>query len=99
HALLTAADLSSAISDFDYGLQCAQQARRLFQELGDQQGEIDAHLKYYELANLAGERDNLQTRAEEALHMAERISYKAGTAKANVVLGRIIYHTGDFQTA
>ena len=99
HALLTAADLSSAISDFDYGLQCARQAQRVFQEFGDQRGEIDARLKYYELANLAGERENLQTRAEEALRMAERISYKAGTAKANVVLGRIIYHAGDFQAA
>lgn len=99
HALLTAADLSSAISDFDYGLQCARQAQQVFQELGDQRGEIDARLKYYELANLAGERENLQAQAEEALRMAERISYRAGTAKANVILGRIIYHVGDFQAA
>ena len=30
---LAAADLSSAISDFNYGLQCAQQAQQLFQQL------------------------------------------------------------------
>jgi predicted ATPase len=38
HALLAAAELSSAISDFDYGLQCARQAQELFQQLGDQRG-------------------------------------------------------------
>ncbi|HSL69004.1 MAG TPA: BTAD domain-containing putative transcriptional regulator, partial [Longimicrobiales bacterium] len=54
HALLAASELSSAISDFEYGLRCAQQARDLSQHLGDQQGEIDARLKYCELAELAG---------------------------------------------
>jgi len=81
HALLAAADLSSAITDFDYGLQCAQQAQDLFQQLGDQRGEIDTRLKYCELAGLAGERANLQAEAEEALRMAERISYTAGMRK------------------
>ena len=42
HALLAASELSSAISDFDYGLQCARQAQDLSQQLGDQRGEIDA---------------------------------------------------------
>ena len=50
HALLAAAELSSAISDFDYGLQCARQAQDLFQQLGDQRGEIDARLMYCDLA-------------------------------------------------
>src|SRR5512134_562982 len=48
-ALLAAADLSSAISDFEYGLQCVRQAQQLFQELGHQKGEIDARLKLCEL--------------------------------------------------
>ena len=61
HALLAAADLSSAISDFDYGLQCARQAQQLFQQLGDQRGEIDARLKYCDLAELAGKHANLQS--------------------------------------
>jgi hypothetical protein len=39
HALLAAANLSSAITDFDYGLQCVQQAQQLFQQLGDQRGD------------------------------------------------------------
>ena len=45
YALLAAADLSSMITDFEYGLQCVQQAQQLFQQLGNQQGEIDARLK------------------------------------------------------
>jgi predicted ATPase len=98
-ALLASADLSSAISDFDYGLQCAQQAQDLFQQLGDQRGEIDARLRYCELAELAGELANLQAQAEEVLLMAEHISYTAGIAKARLVLGSIVFHAGEFETA
>jgi predicted ATPase/DNA-binding SARP family transcriptional activator len=98
-ALLTASELSSAISDFDYGLQCARQAQDLFQQLGDQRGEIDASLKYYELAELAGELTNLRAQVEEVLRMAERIFYTAGVAKARLVLGSIVFHTGEFETA
>jgi hypothetical protein len=83
HALLAAADLSSAITDFDYGLQCVQQAQQLFQQLGDQRGEIDARLKYCDLAGLAGKDTNIQAQAEEALRMAEQISYTFGIAKAS----------------
>jgi tetratricopeptide (TPR) repeat protein len=98
-ALLASADLSSAISDFDYGLQCAKQAQDLFQQLGDQRGEIDARLRYCELAVLAGELADLQAQAEETLRMAERISYKAGMAKARLMLGTIAYHAGENQAA
>jgi predicted ATPase/DNA-binding SARP family transcriptional activator len=99
HALLAAADLSSAISDFNYGRQCAQLARQLFQQLGDQQREIDAWLKVCDLAELAGDYGNSQAQAEEALRMAERISYTAGIAKARFVLGTIAFHAGQNQTA
>jgi predicted ATPase/DNA-binding SARP family transcriptional activator len=98
-ALLAASELSSAISDFEYGLQCARQAQDLFQQLGDQRGEIDASLKYYELAELAGELTNLRAQVEEVLRMAERIFYTAGVAKARLVLGSIVFHTGEFETA
>ena len=96
-ALLAAAELSSAISDFDYGLQCAQQAQSIFQQLGDQHGEIDARLMYCELAELAGEHTNLQAQVEEALRVAEQMSYTAGIAKARLVLGLIAFHAGEFQ--
>lgn len=98
-ALLAAADLSSAISDFDYGLQCARQAQQLSQQLGDQRGKIDAILKYCELAELAGEQANLLEQVEEALQMAERMSYTAGIAKARLVLGSIVFHAGEFEAA
>jgi hypothetical protein len=80
-------------------LQCARQAQDLSQQLGDQRGEIDASLKYCELAELAGEPANLRAQVEEALRMAEGISYIAGIAKARLVLGSIVYHAGEFETA
>ena len=91
HALLAAAELSSAITDFEYGLQCVQQAQQLFQQLGDQRGEIDTRLKYCNLAGLAGKNANLEAQAKEALRMAEQMSYTAGMAKAKGVLGSIAY--------
>jgi predicted ATPase/DNA-binding SARP family transcriptional activator len=98
-ALLAAADLSSAITDFVYGLQCARQAQELFQQLGDPQGEIDARLKYCDLADLAGERANLRAQLEEALHMAEQMSYTAGIAKANQLLATLTYKAGESELA
>jgi predicted ATPase/DNA-binding SARP family transcriptional activator len=99
YAWLAASDLSSAISDFEYGLQCARQAQDLFQQLSDQMGEIDARLKYCELAELAGEQANLQSKVEEALQMAEQTSYTVGIAKAKYLLGTIAFHVGEFETA
>ncbi len=99
HALLAASELSSAISDFEYGLQCARQAQDLSQQLGDQRGEIDARLKYCELAELAGEQANLQSEVEEALQMAEQTSFTVGIAKAKYLLGTIAFHKGEFETA
>jgi predicted ATPase/DNA-binding SARP family transcriptional activator len=98
-ALLAAADLSSAITDFAYGLQCARQAQQLFQELGNHRGEIDAQLKYCDLADLAGERASLRAQLEEVLHMAEQMSYTAGIAKAKQLLATIFYKAGESETA
>ncbi|MGE5377604.1 MAG: ATP-binding protein [Bacteroidota bacterium] len=98
-ALLAAADLSSAITDFAYGLQCARQAQQLFQQLGDPRGEIDARLNYCDLADLAGERANLRPQLEEALHVAEQISYTAGIAKAKQLLATLTYKVGESETA
>ncbi len=99
HALLAAADLSSAITDFEYGLKCVQQAQDLFQRLGDQQGEIDAKLTYCGLAGFAKKDTNIQAKAEEALRMAETISYTLGIAKARWVLGSIAYDSDKLETA
>jgi len=98
-ALLAAAELSSAISDFDYGLQCAQQAQSIFQQLGDQHGEIDALLMFCDLAELTGKHSNLQDQVEEILEKAEQISYTAGMAKARLMQGTLDVHIGMFETA
>jgi predicted ATPase len=99
HALLAAAELSSAITDFDYGLQCVQQAQQMFEQLGDQRGEIDARLKHCNLAVLAGQDTNKQAQAEEALWMAEQISYTEGIAKAKGMLGAITYDADMLEAA
>ena len=98
-ALLAAADLSSAISDFEYGLRCVREAQQLFQQLGDQRREIDARLVYCDLARLAGKLAHLQMKAEEALRMAEQISYTVGMAQAKLVLGSLSYFAGENQAA
>mgnify|MGYP001300118162 CR=1 FL=1 len=99
-ALLAAAELSSAISDFDYGLQCARQAQQLFQQLGDRRGEIDARLTYCDLARYAGQLADLQAQVKEALWMAEQISYMTGMAKGKQLLAiHIVYTTGESATA
>jgi len=99
-ALLAAAELSSAISDFDYGLQCARQAQQLFQQLGERRQEIDARLMYCDLARYAGKLAHLQTQIEEALQMAEHMSYTAGMAKGKQFLAiHIVYTTGEIEAA
>jgi len=98
-ALLAAADLSSAITDFEYGLQCVQQAQQLFQQLGDPRGEIDAQLMYCNLAMLAGMDANVQAQTEETLRMAEQLSYTFGIAKAKETLGSIAYDADLPETA
>jgi predicted ATPase/DNA-binding SARP family transcriptional activator len=100
NALLAAAELSSAISDFEYGLQCARQAQDLFQQLGDQRREIDARLVYCDLARYAGKLAHLETQIEEALQMAEHIPYTAGMAKGKQLLAiNTVYTTGDVEAA
>jgi predicted ATPase len=100
YALLAAADLSSAISDFEYGLQCARQAQGLFQQLGDQRREIDARLVYCDLARYAGKLAHLQTQIEEALQMSEHMSHMAGMAKGKQLLAiNIVYTTGEMEAA
>jgi tetratricopeptide (TPR) repeat protein len=100
HALLAAADLSSAITDFDYGLQCVQQAQQMSQQLGDQRGEIDARLMYCDLARYAGELADLQTLIEEVLQMAEQMTYTAGMAKGKQLMAiHIAYTTDEIETA
>jgi predicted ATPase/DNA-binding SARP family transcriptional activator len=99
-ALLAAAELSSAISDFDYGLQAAREAQNLFQQLGYQREEIDARLLYCDLSRYAGDLVQLKKHIEEALKMAENLSYKAGMAKGKQLLAiNTVYTTGESEAA
>lgn len=99
-ALLAAAELSSAISDFDYGRQCAQQAQQLFQQLGDRRGEVDARLIRCDLARHAGDLAQLQAQIEDALQVAEQMSYTAGMAKGKQLLAiHSVYTTGESAAA
>jgi non-specific serine/threonine protein kinase len=98
-ALLAAAQLSSAITDFEYGLQCARQAQDLFQQLGDQRGELDARLKYYNLVELSDEHANIEEQVGETLRMAEQISYMAGMATAKGLLGTLAYNADKPEAA
>lgn len=72
-------------------MECVLQAQQLFQQLGDQRGEIDAQVKYCDLAGLAGKNENLEAKGKEALRMADQIGYRAGMAKARGMLGSIAY--------
>ncbi len=97
---LAAAELSSAIADFAYGLRCAREAQQLAVQLGDRRQEIDARLIYCDLARYAGELAQMQTEVEEALESAEQLSYTAGMAKAKQLLAvNIVYTTGDSAAA
>ncbi len=98
-ALLAAADLSSAISDFELGLQCARQAQDLFQQLGDQRGEIDVRIRICTLFDLSKEQANLQEQLEGILHLAEQMAYKVGIAKAKTELGSIAFGRDKPETA
>ncbi len=98
-ALLAATDLSSAICDFAYGLQCAEQAQQIFQQLGDQRGEIDAQLRYYNLADLAGELTDARGQLERVLDRAAQIAFTAGMAKAKQLLATIIVDTTNHYEA
>jgi hypothetical protein len=53
--LVATADLSSAISDFKHGLQCAQQAQQLLRQLGAQLGDVVFELEWAKGATMTTE--------------------------------------------
>ncbi|HEX5688861.1 MAG TPA: tetratricopeptide repeat protein, partial [Roseiflexaceae bacterium] len=54
-------------------------------------------MTYCDLAELAGERANLKEQIEEALQMAEQISYTLGIAQAKLALGSIAFSAGAWE--
>jgi predicted ATPase/DNA-binding SARP family transcriptional activator len=98
-ALLAAAELSSAISDFDYGLSCAVESQRIFSQLGDQCGEVDARLVFADLADFHGDYSNLETIIQDAMLIAGKIQYKTGMAKAGWMLGKLAFTNAEYGQA
>jgi hypothetical protein len=77
HTLLAAAELSSAITDFEYGSQCVQQAQQLLQQLGDQRGEIDAQY-LGETAQKMGEHASARELLCESLRIRHNLGLPRG---------------------
>jgi predicted ATPase/DNA-binding SARP family transcriptional activator len=98
-ALLAAAELSSAITDFEYGLACAVESQRIFTELGDRRGEVEARLVYVQLADFHWMTADLTPLAEEAFRMAEEIQYTTGLAKGGWVLGKMAFNNAEYKQA
>lgn len=98
-ALLASAALSSALTDFEYGQVCSEEARRLFRRLDDRQGEVDALLVSAELAIYQGEHERLTAFVEEGMAIARELNYRPGLAKGGWLLGVIANHQGDCDQA
>ena len=98
-ALLAAAELSSAISDFEYGQSCAVESQSIFSQLGDSRGEVDARLIFAELASLRGDYSSLESLVQEAMAIAGTIQYKTGLAKGEWMLGMIAFTNAEYQQA
>ncbi len=98
-ALLAAAELSSAISDFEYGKNCAIESQKIFNQLGDLRGEVDARVLFVQLADFHGGYSNLVSLIQEAMTMAGEIHYKNGLAEGDHLLGKIAFDNSDYEQA
>lgn len=99
YALLAAADLSSAINDFEYGQDCALEGHQLFHELDHPQGVVDAKLVLAGIADLSGDQELLETTVEEAIVLSKEINYQPGLAEGSWLMGGHAYEQGDFDQA
>ena len=90
HALLAAAELSSAMSDLEYGQVCAAESWHLFHLLGDRRGEVDARLASAELAYFQGSYADLAALLNETMAIAGEIGYTTGLAKGGWLLGKLV---------
>jgi len=99
YALLAAADLSSAITDFDYGQACALQSQQLFHELDHPQGVVEAKLVLAGIADLSGDQLLLETTVLEAIALSNEIHYQPGLAEGRWLMGGRAYEQGNFDQA
>jgi len=99
YALLAAADLSSAINDFEYGQDCASESQQLFRKLGNLQGEVKSNLVLADLASLHGDQVGMAVAAKEAMALSKEIDYKPGLAEGEWLMGSIAYVQGEYDEA
>jgi predicted ATPase/DNA-binding SARP family transcriptional activator len=98
-ALLAAAELSSAISDLEYGQLCASESRCIFHQLGDRAGEVDARLASAELATFQGSFTDLAAQLNDTIAIAGEINYPTGLAKGEWILGILDLINKQFEQA
>jgi tetratricopeptide (TPR) repeat protein len=96
-ALLAAAELSSAMSDLEYGQACTAESLHIFHQLGDRRGEVDARLVSAELAYFQGNYAGLAALLNETMAIAGEIGYKTGLAKGGRLLGRLVSANQEYE--
>ncbi len=98
-ALHAAAALSSAITDFEYGDACLQEALAIFRQLGDLPGEVDILLTSAQLSIFQGQVDHLKEPIFHAIALAEKAQYLPGLAYGKDLLGQVYDEMGDHDQA
>lgn len=98
-AWLAAAILSSAISDLAYGQSCAAESWRIFHQLGDRRGEVDARLASAELAYFQGSYIDLAALLNETMAIAGEIGYPTGLAIGDRLLGKLLSINQKYEQA
>jgi len=99
YALLAAADLSSAITDFAYGRSCALESQQLFHKLDNPQGVVEAKLVLANLADLHGNQDVMALAVQEAITLSKGIDYRPGLAEGGWLKASMAFDQGDFDQA
>jgi hypothetical protein len=98
-ALLSAAQLSFAMSDFEYGQVCASESLQISLLLSDRRSEMHARLVSAELAALQGDYATHAVRVEAAMELAGRIQDQRGLAKGEHLLGQAAFDLKDNESA
>lgn len=98
-ALLAAAALSSAITDFEYGQACTQESLTIFRQLDDIPGEIDAIMTSAQLSIHQGQFTGLVETVTEAMTQAEKAQDLNGLAWGHDILGQIFDEVGENEQA
>jgi tetratricopeptide (TPR) repeat protein len=86
-------------SDFDDASIYGEQARRIYHEIGDRQGESDALKNLGTLADYLADYASAEAYYEQALHICREIGYRRGECDMLNNLGIIYDGQGDYSRA